>query len=356
MYLGEIDIGVAINVPVFVQDSSGNAVTGKVNGDFTKRISKGGGAFGAMTVTLTEMENGWYLLPVSASHSDTLLKLSVTLIVAGAINTNLEFMVRTPTWDEVLTGGTHNITNSAGRRLRAIQENAGYEGGAVWYNSVDGTAGTTPFEHGVVNTPSLLYADVVSLLASVGLHRVECIQGSTAQFTSATTRLTFDGHNYTIDLNGQDVDDVVIMNGIVFGEAVGNGGLLVMDTCLVTNATLPDCFNIPYYFTKKVNVEMRILAPLQHDCLDSLIVRFRCGFHNLLVVVGGFRGGYERALGIVESGVDVALGVAEREVQRQLVTNRQHEAVLIGVAGAYANVAERSLVDRGQLRRRCVRR
>ena len=62
----------AITIPVFVHDVNGDAVTGLVDGGFTKRISKNGAAFAAMTVTITEQENGWYTLPLSAAHTDTL--------------------------------------------------------------------------------------------------------------------------------------------------------------------------------------------------------------------------------------------------------------------------------------------
>ena len=37
----------AITIPVWAMDSSGDAVTGLVDGGFTKRISKDGGAFAA---------------------------------------------------------------------------------------------------------------------------------------------------------------------------------------------------------------------------------------------------------------------------------------------------------------------
>jgi len=39
-------------------------------------------------------------------------------------------------WDEVLTGATHNVTNSAGRRLRTLQTGGNYEGGMVWIDTV----------------------------------------------------------------------------------------------------------------------------------------------------------------------------------------------------------------------------
>ncbi len=58
-------------------DSTGTAVTGKVDGDWTKRIKKSGGSFGAMTVTVTETENGWYKATLSTSHTDTLGALAV---------------------------------------------------------------------------------------------------------------------------------------------------------------------------------------------------------------------------------------------------------------------------------------
>lgn len=83
----------AITVPVFVHDASGDAVTGLTDGGFTKRISKNGGAFAAMTVTITEMENGWYSVPLSTSHTDTLGALSVTLTHASAKQVNIQLRV-----------------------------------------------------------------------------------------------------------------------------------------------------------------------------------------------------------------------------------------------------------------------
>jgi hypothetical protein len=83
----------AITVPIFVHDANGDAVTGIANGSFTKRISKNGGAFGAMTVTITEMENGWYGVPVSTSHSDTLGLLSMTFTSGAGKQVNVQFRV-----------------------------------------------------------------------------------------------------------------------------------------------------------------------------------------------------------------------------------------------------------------------
>lgn len=83
----------ALTVPVFAHDANGDAVTGLVDAGFTKRISKNGSAFAAMTVTLTEMENGWYSVPLSTAHTDTLGLLTVTFTHASAKQINLQFRV-----------------------------------------------------------------------------------------------------------------------------------------------------------------------------------------------------------------------------------------------------------------------
>jgi hypothetical protein len=93
----------AITVPVFCHDANGDAVTGLSDGSFTKRISKAGGAFGAMSVTISEMENGWYALPLSTSHTDTVGVLTVTLTNAGCKQVNLQFRVGTGVFDDILS-------------------------------------------------------------------------------------------------------------------------------------------------------------------------------------------------------------------------------------------------------------
>jgi hypothetical protein len=90
----------ALPIAFVALDSSGNPVTGKVDGDFTKRISKNGGAFGAMTVTITEMENGWYSMTLSAAHTDTLGVLSINLSAAGIVPSRLQYRVHSAITDD----------------------------------------------------------------------------------------------------------------------------------------------------------------------------------------------------------------------------------------------------------------
>lgn len=93
----------ALDVLFFAHDANGDPVTGKVNGDWTKRISKNGAAFGAMTVTITEAENGWYSLPLSTSHTDTAGVLTLTFTATGVKQVNLQYRVTTRISDDIPT-------------------------------------------------------------------------------------------------------------------------------------------------------------------------------------------------------------------------------------------------------------
>ena len=92
----EIDQSTAKTIKVFAMDGAGDPVTGKVDGDFTKKIAKNGGALGSMTVTITEDANGFYDLTLSASHTDTLGQLTCVFIATGVKQINIQYEVVTP--------------------------------------------------------------------------------------------------------------------------------------------------------------------------------------------------------------------------------------------------------------------
>ncbi len=124
----------SITIPVFIHDANGDPVLGLLDAGFTKRISKNGAAFAAMTVTITEMENGWYSLLLSAAHTDTVGVLTVTLIGASGKQVNLQWLVKsnvpiqvdviaiegvTPLSTAVLNLKQLNVINSTGDAIVA---------------------------------------------------------------------------------------------------------------------------------------------------------------------------------------------------------------------------------------------
>ncbi len=120
-----VKVSTALTVPVFAHDVNGDAVTGLTDGSFTKRISKNGAAFAAMTVTITELENGWYSIPLSSSHTDTLGLLSITFTNGGAKQINLQFRVHARIPDDLA------FPNTTGRGMDIT---AGGTTGIDWAN------------------------------------------------------------------------------------------------------------------------------------------------------------------------------------------------------------------------------
>lgn len=120
-------------------------------------------------------------------------------------------------WDRVLSGATHNLPTSAGRRLRTLQDFGVYEGGHVWLDTIGGTAGTVDFEDGTVNRPSLALADALTIMNSIGLPGLHLIPGTSITLIATINQKEIVGEGYTVALGGQDVDNMHFTNAIVSG-------------------------------------------------------------------------------------------------------------------------------------------
>lgn len=103
----------ALDVVFFAHDSSGNPVTGKVDGNWTKNISKAAAAFGAMTVTITERAGGWYHMQLSTAHTDTLGILSIYLVASGVVQVNLQFRVFANVFDDLFAAAAMSELSQA---------------------------------------------------------------------------------------------------------------------------------------------------------------------------------------------------------------------------------------------------
>lgn len=142
-------------------------------------------------------------------------------------------------WNRLLTGSTHNRATSAGRRLRGIQEFQGYEDGAVWIDTVNGTAGTTNFENGTVENPVDSIADANTIAASLGLAVFHVISGSSITFAASQDNQVFKGSGWTLALGGQSIDGTTIVGADVSGVATNTSGRQFFVDCFVGAVTLP---------------------------------------------------------------------------------------------------------------------
>jgi len=115
-----------IDILFFAHDANGDPVTGKVDGDWTKNISKTGAAFAAMTVTITERAGGFYLLPLSSTHTNTQGIMTIYLTAAGVKQVNLQFRVWASAFDELAARLPAALV---GGRMAAIAEVVGDKSG-----------------------------------------------------------------------------------------------------------------------------------------------------------------------------------------------------------------------------------
>lgn len=202
-----LKLSTALTVPFFAHDANGDGVTGIADGSWTKRISKNGGAFAAMTVTITEMENGWYSMPISTSHSDTLGLLSISLSAAAAKRVNLQFRVHTRLADDLAypstSGRAMDVDASGGVEVGSFQTGA-ITAGAFTAGAIDAAAiaadaiGSAEFAQAAADK---VWASAARTLTSLGASLVQEIwDRATSALTTAGSigKLLVDNLNATV--------------------------------------------------------------------------------------------------------------------------------------------------------------
>ena len=208
------------------------------------KLSKNGQALAAKNDATTPAHDadGYYNCELDAIDTDTVGTLVLTVAAsAAALPVSHEFQVveeaiynalyaadasiQDAVWDEVLTGATHNVPSSAGRRLRALQDFGLYEGGAVWIDTVNGASGTTNFENGTITNPSLTLADALTIAVSLNLKSLRIVPGSTITLAAALQDYVVFGNDYVLVLGGQNVNNSIFAGAdAVSGIFLGNPG------------------------------------------------------------------------------------------------------------------------------------
>lgn len=126
-------------------------------------------------------------------------------------------------WDEVLTAGTHNINNSAGKRLRTLQDSGLYQDAAVWIDTITGTAGTVTYTNGTTYAPVNNIADARNLATQLGLRRFVVRNGSSITLDVALNNYDLVGEGWTLALGGQAINGLYISGAQVSGLSSGAG-------------------------------------------------------------------------------------------------------------------------------------
>lgn len=102
----------AKNVMVLMVDSTDH-VTGKTGLTLTITASKDGGAFGAISPTVTERGDGWYNLALTSSHTDTLGDLALHITGLAADPADMVLLVEAQSVDDVLPTASYTAPDNA---------------------------------------------------------------------------------------------------------------------------------------------------------------------------------------------------------------------------------------------------
>lgn len=143
-------------------------------------------------------------------------------------------------WDRVLSSANHNINKSAGKILRELKEIAGYEGGFIYYDDINGAAGDENFINGTLENPVDNETDLNTLLASLNIKDVKVVAGSTLTLTVSAEKRVYTGEIWTLALGGQSVSGTTFHGATVSGICTGAIKPKFED-CNIGEVTLPPC-------------------------------------------------------------------------------------------------------------------
>lgn len=145
---------------------------------------------------------------------------------------DLSEVIVNPVWDEPLTGGTHNVPTSSGRRLRGLQDFQTYSS-YIWVDTVDGVAGVIAGENGTENNPVLTWSDALTLegLTETPSKRFHIANDSTITWSASVAAYTMNGAGWSLAMNGQVMDDVYVIGAKVSGIGTNSTGHAHFDFC-----------------------------------------------------------------------------------------------------------------------------
>lgn len=120
-----------------------------------------------------------------------------------------------------------------------VNRSVGYAQGAVWIDTIGGTAGTTAFINGTADNPVDSLADALSIAAAVGLGNFRIAAGSSLTLAAATGAVAFVGVNWDLALGGQQLTNTFVQGAHVTGISSGTDHIHMLD-CDLGDCSLPE--------------------------------------------------------------------------------------------------------------------
>lgn len=136
------------------------------------------------------------------------------------------------------TGLTNPDLNVDRLWISAVASNftIGYANGSIWVDTVNGVAGTEVGVNGTADNPLLSWADALTLSASTGIERFHIAAGSSVILTSDSSNYELLGNNWTLDLNGQVISNILVDGAAISGTGTGTDP--IFERSIIGNVTL----------------------------------------------------------------------------------------------------------------------
>jgi len=121
----------------------------------------------------------------------------------------------------------------------------GYADGAIWIDTNNGTAGTSPHINGTADLPVATYADAESLESLLNIVRFHVVGGSSLTVNGATDDLaehTLIGENWTlVGQNSLDISSAYIEGAKLSGSFSGVSSATLVNCEIQNDTTIPPC-------------------------------------------------------------------------------------------------------------------
>ena len=134
-----------------------------------------------------------------------------------------------------------------------ITRSVGYADGAIWIDTVNGTAGTTAFINGTADNPVDTLADGRTLSIALGLRRFRVSSNSSITLAATYDAYAFVGDHWTLALGGQSIADAQIHGADVSGVCTAASAPHFVH-CDFGAATLPPCHAITCGFEDTITL------------------------------------------------------------------------------------------------------
>lgn len=227
---------------VFFMTDSADHLTGKTGLTVTVTLSKNGGSFASAAGAVAEIGSGWYRVAGNATDTNTLGHLLLHATATGADVTDMMYYVSATdpraslpaaVWDRVLTGATHNIASSAGRRLREIS------GGIVWTGTAQaGSTNSITLDTGASSVNGTYDPAMIRIVSGTGSGQARLILDYTG-----STRVAILDRDWRVAPDNTSVFEIVAApNLLSTNEGLAQGGTSTSITLNSSASSINDTY------------------------------------------------------------------------------------------------------------------